>query len=88
MTNNHYSAIELHIEELALEGFAPGDRYRIADALQHELARLLTAQGLSFSRDAAMEHLNVSAAVNPRAPGASNGAEIARAVYEGLNAKP
>jgi len=33
--------IDLHIEELILVGFAPGDRQRIAEAVQEELARLL-----------------------------------------------
>lgn len=36
--------VELHIEELVLHGFARGDRYAIADAIEHELARLLAAQ--------------------------------------------
>ena len=37
--------LELHIEELVLRGFAPGDRYRIGDAMERELARLFTEQG-------------------------------------------
>jgi len=36
-------SVELRIEELVLHGFAPGDRYRIGDAVQRELARLLQA---------------------------------------------
>jgi len=36
------SNINLHIEELVLHGFAPGDRYTIADAVERELSRLLT----------------------------------------------
>ena len=43
------SAIELHIEELVLYGFAPGDRDRIAAALEQELTRLLTEQGVPQS---------------------------------------
>lgn len=35
--------IKLHIEELVLHDFAPGDRYAIADAVQRELSRLLAA---------------------------------------------
>jgi hypothetical protein len=35
------SSIELHIEQFVLHGFAAGDRYAIADGLQHELAKLL-----------------------------------------------
>ena len=38
--------IELHIEELVLHGFAPGDRHPIGDAVEHELIRLFAEQGL------------------------------------------
>ena len=41
--------IEAQIEELVLHGFPPSERYRIADAMQAELARLLTEQGLSVT---------------------------------------
>jgi hypothetical protein len=34
--------IELHIDELVLHGFAPADRFRIAEALKSELTRLFT----------------------------------------------
>jgi len=40
------AAVELHIEELVLHGFAPGDRFSIGDAIEHELSRLLSEQGL------------------------------------------
>ncbi len=33
--------IRLHIDELILHGFAPGERHRIADALQSRLSELL-----------------------------------------------
>lgn len=36
--------VVLHIEELVLHGFAPGDRYAIANALKQELSDLLTRQ--------------------------------------------
>lgn len=35
----------LLIEELVLHGFAPGDRYRIGEAVQQELTRLFAEQG-------------------------------------------
>lgn len=38
--------IDLHIEELVLEGFPPEDRHRIGAAVERELARLLTERGL------------------------------------------
>jgi hypothetical protein len=41
------AAIELHIEELVLHGFAPGDQHRIGDALGHEMERLISAHGLA-----------------------------------------
>ena len=37
--------IELHIEELVLHGFEPGDRHRIGEAIERELARLFAEQG-------------------------------------------
>ena len=40
-------AVQLHIEELVLHGFAPADRYRIAAAVQLELTRLLAEHGVS-----------------------------------------
>jgi hypothetical protein len=38
--------IDLHIEELVLEGFPAADRHRIGAAVESELARLFTEQGL------------------------------------------
>jgi hypothetical protein len=37
---------EVTIDELVLTGFAPGDRFHIADALERELARLLMEKGV------------------------------------------
>jgi hypothetical protein len=38
--------VNLHIENLVLEGFPAGDRHAIAAAIQGELARLLGAEGV------------------------------------------
>ena len=38
--------IELHIDQITLHGFAPGDRRRIGDSLQRELTRLLREEGI------------------------------------------
>jgi hypothetical protein len=38
---------EVHVEELVLDGFQPGDDRAIAAALQRELKRLLQREGLS-----------------------------------------
>jgi hypothetical protein len=37
--------LTVHIGELVLEGCAPGDRWRIADAIEAELRRLMLEQG-------------------------------------------
>ena len=37
--------IELHIEKLVLHGFSPGDRHRIAESVERELAMLIEEQG-------------------------------------------
>ena len=42
-------SLEVHIEELVLHGFAPADRYRIADAVQAELARVILEGGVPVS---------------------------------------
>ena len=37
--------LEVHIEELVLHGLSPDDRFRISEAVQHELTRLFTDKG-------------------------------------------
>ena len=81
--------IEIHIDELVLEGVSPGDRQAVAEAAARELARLTAEWGLppaEASRravdrvDAGTLQLGLSAQ-----PGAL-GAEIARALHENLGA--
>ncbi len=78
--------IELHIEELVLHGFASGDRYRIADAVERELAALVTYRGLPQVLNREMKSLDGGAfeAVKGSRPEAI-GARVAKAVYRGLN---
>ncbi len=80
--------IKLHIEELVLDGFAAGDKYRIADSVESELARLFTEQGApkSLSQGGEIAHLDggVFEAARGSRPEAI-GAKVARAVYGGLN---
>lgn len=40
-----HSAVELHVEELLLQGFASRDRHQIADAMQQELGCLFLRLG-------------------------------------------
>jgi hypothetical protein len=80
-------AIELHVEELILEGFAPAERHAVADAFERELTRLLTAHGLAHTPLAGAEAAQVDAGsvrVSPGGGARAAGAQIARAVYGGL----
>jgi len=83
--------IKLHIDELVLHGFAPGDRYAIAAAVERELAQLFTAdQG-----PAALSHSLTGNSDVPRLPAGSFqvafganagsiGVQIAQAIHGGL----
>ena len=80
--------IELHIEELVLHGFAPGDRYAIAEAVEHELTRLLAEQGAppSLLQSGDVARLDSGAfdvVSNAKAEGI--GGQVAQAVYGGLS---
>jgi hypothetical protein len=77
--------MELHIEELVLNGFTPGDRYVIGDAVEHELTHLLSEQGvpISLRLESATDEIRgatFNAAQNPK-PRAT-GRQIAQAVYK------
>ena len=79
--------LELHIEELTLNGFEAGDHYRISDALERELARLITERGvprfLAQNNEAGMlaaQEFHVAEGSTPEAIGR----QVARAIYMGL----
>jgi hypothetical protein len=78
------SNLEVHIEEVVLHGFSAGDRFRIGDALQRELARLLAQQGLPAPavRSASIDRLDGGSF--PVAPGSGPraiGTQVAKQVY-------
>ena len=76
--------IEIHIQELVLHGFVPGDRWRIGDALQQELRELLSAKGvpsLWLSNPERIEGRTIPSASLTKP--AQAGAEIAGAAYRG-----
>jgi hypothetical protein len=76
--------LRLHIDELVLHGFAPGDRARIADAVQLELVRLFTDGGVprGLGSGGAVERLAAGAFPTVAAARAeTTGAQIAQAVY-------
>ena len=79
--------IELHIEELVLHGFAPSDRYHIGEAVELELQRLLAERGAPhlFSSDIELARMNAGTFnVEPNAKSEMIGAQVARAIYEGM----
>jgi hypothetical protein len=79
--------IELHIDELALHGFPPGDRYRIAEGLEHELARLIAAHGVPALLGHATRVTMLdggSFSLQANAGAARIGGQVAQAIYEGM----
>ena len=79
-------AIRLHIGELVLHGFEPGDRAALGAALETELARLLAAgDPEALTRAQGLPRLDGGAFELPAhtAPAVA-GARLARAVYDGM----
>jgi hypothetical protein len=80
-------AINLHIDELVLHNFAPGDRHAIASALERELTRLFAAEGVPLGlaqTDGAARLDGGSFNVPRNAAPDIIGAHLARAVYQNL----
>ncbi|NMG11602.1 hypothetical protein [Brasilonema sp. UFV-L1] len=78
---------EFYIEELILHGFAPKDRYRISEALQQELTRLLNEEGVppSLVQGGEIPHLDGRVfEVVSRATPETIGVQIAQSIYGGL----
>jgi hypothetical protein len=79
--------VELRIEELVLRGFAPADRYGIAEATKRELSRLLTEQGVppSLTERARMAQLDAGSFHLPWGSNADAiGVRVAQAMYKGM----
>jgi len=80
-------SVGVHIEELVLHGFAPGDRHRIAAAVESELARLMSEGGLPGLQGGplTLDRINGGAfKVKAGAKPQTAGADIARAVFRSL----
>ncbi len=80
-------SIEVHLEELVLNGFDPRDRHRIGDAVERELARLFAEQGVpgTLAEPTAIDRLDVGAfRVKPPSRPEKVGAQVAQAVYSSL----
>lgn len=77
--------IDLHIEELILEGFPPADRHRIGAALEKELARLLTERGLdSLGQGEALRLDGGRIEARPGDRPERVGVQIAQSVFRGM----
>ena len=79
--------IELHIEKLMLHGFSPGDSHRIGEAVERQLTRILTEQGMptSLSHGGERSHINggtFNTATNTHAK--TIGIKIVQSVYSGF----
>lgn len=80
--------LELHIEELILEGFAPESRHLIARAVEGELSRLFAEQGIPSWMSEGGEVARLDGGAFQSAPGSrpqATGVEIAQAVYGRLS---
>jgi hypothetical protein len=83
--------LELYIEELVLHGFAARDRDRISAALQQELTRLFTEQGIppTLTQGGQIAQLNggtfnITAGTRPDIIGT----QIAQSIYGGFSHEP
>lgn len=81
-------SVEIHIEELVLHGFRPGNLHRIGDALQQELAHLLEACAFSphVQKGFALDHVDAGTVrMNAGENAEVIGGKIARALYRELS---
>ena len=79
--------IELEIEELILYGFSPADRYRIGEAVERELVRLIAERGFPapLNADAHIRRLDGgSFRMGKENNREITGAEIARSIHGAL----
>jgi len=87
-TRRSPAVIELHIDELVLHGFNSSDRYRIGDAMERELHRLVAGHGVPalLARQASIERLDAGPfRVAPEAQPQSIGTQLARTVHQRLS---
>lgn len=73
--------IELHIEELVLDGFEPHQRYDIAEALRSRLGEVLAERGLPASLG---DVSAIDAGTISFGGAARTGAAAADAIYRGF----
>ena len=73
--------IEVHIEELVLQGFPRSVRWQIADAIENELRARLTKDGIPAAWQSSPRQLDAGSVESNTHAGL--GAEVARAIHGG-----
>jgi hypothetical protein len=77
-------SVQLHIEELWLDGFAPRDHYDLGNVIERELMRLCTEWGMPASLTSGGEIARLDAGAFDVTPGSTTsdiGAQVAQAIY-------
>jgi hypothetical protein len=79
--------LEIHIEEVVLRNFSPGDRSHIGDAFESELANLVKQHGLSTTTSSiSIDRLDAgSFKVAPGAKAQTVGGQVAKALFGQLS---
>src|SRR5207237_996932 len=80
-------SVDLQMEELVLDGWAPGERYRVADAIERELTRLFTERGApsTISRGGAIDRVDCGTLeIVPGSSVEQIGVQLAKAIYAGV----
>lgn len=83
--------IELRIEELVIDGFAPDNRDRFVAAVENELARLLGERGIpgSLTEDVEIEYLTGGALrIRQDEESETTGRHLAQAIYARIAGGP
>ena len=79
--------VQLHIENLVLEGFDPRDRRRLRDAVTQELTRLIqqgNAVPRGLARDLHVPERKIDFAMVGKATPEGTGTQVARAVHQAI----
>ena len=84
LKNQH--SVDLHIEELVLNGFAPADGYAIGEGLERELQRIIVAEGMPAWLRADGEPSNITIrdyTISSDVQADAVGSQIARTIHGG-----
>jgi len=82
------SNVELHIEELVLDGFVAAERLTISDAVERELARLFSERGTPSQLSLGAEIAQLDGGAFEVAQGSKPeriGSQVAQALYGRLS---